>query len=168
MTKKFTPFKAALSFPNGTIAYYCSQIERQKQVLQHIHAVLPKSIAEHALHCVVNGKKLLIYTDTAAWASQLRFYNRAILDAIAPITRESVSIMQIKVRAETLPAGRKQEAGDEDFQTMPPGRKPNIPSAEKIAFIHSHSLTVSDERLKAALLRLSATLEKLSKPQASD
>jgi hypothetical protein len=168
MTKKFTPFKAALSFPNGTIAYYCSQIERQKQVLQRIHAVLPLSIAEHALHCVVNGKKLLIYTDTAAWASQLRFYNRAILDAIAPITRESVSIMQIKVRAETLPAGRKQEAGDEAFQTMPPGKKPNIPSAEKIAFIHSHSLTVSDERLKAALLRLSATLEKLSKPQASD
>jgi hypothetical protein len=168
MTKKFTPFKAALSFPNGTIAYYCSQIERQKQVLQRIHAVLPLSIAEHALHCVVNGKKLLIYTDTAAWASQLRFYNRAILDAIAPITRESVSIMQIKVRAETSSAGRKREAGDEAFQAMPPGRKPNIPSAEKIAFIHSHSLTVSDERLKAALLRLSATLEKLSKPQASD
>jgi hypothetical protein len=168
MTKKFTPFKAALSFPNGTIAYYCSQIERQKQVLQRIHAVLPLSIAEHALHCVVNGKKLLLYTDTAAWASQLRFYNRAILDAIAPLTRESVSIMQIRVRAETSPAERKREAGDEAFQTMPPGRKPNIPSAEKIAFIHSHSLTVSDERLKAALLRLSATLEKLSKPQAPD
>jgi hypothetical protein len=166
MTSKFTPFKAALSFPNGTIAYYCSQIERQKQVLQRIHAVLPKSIAEHALHCVVNGKKLLIYTDTAAWASQLRFYNRAILEAIAPVTREPVSIMQIKVRAEISPAGHKAE--DRAFQAMPPGRKPNIPSAEKIAFIHSHSLTVSDERLKSALLRLSATLEKLSKHPAPD
>jgi len=168
MTSKFTPFKAALSFPNGTIAYYCNQIERQKQVLQRIHAVLPQSIAEHALHCVVNGKKLLIYTDTAAWASQLRFYNRAILEAIAPVTKESVTVMQIKVRAETSPAGRKREAGNRAFQAMPPGRKPNMPSAEKIALIHSHSLTVSDEQLKTALLRLSATLVKLSKRQAPD
>lgn len=163
MTKRSPPFKAALSFPNGTIAYYCSQIARQKQVLQHIHEVLPKPLAEHALHCVVSGKKLLLYTDTAAWASQLRFYNRAILEAIAPITRESVSVMQIKVRAETSPAGRKREADEGAFQAMPHGRKPNIPSAEKIAFIHSHSLTVQDERLKAALLKLSATLANLSK-----
>ncbi|MGZ4981909.1 MAG: DciA family protein [Methylobacter sp.] len=161
MTKKLTSFKAALSFPNGTIAYYCSQIEQQKQVLQRIHEVLPIAIAEHALHCVVNGRKLLIYTDTAAWASQLRFYNRVILAAIAPVTRESVSIMQIKIRMEPPLTERKQGVG-----ASLPSRKPNIPSAEKIEFIHNHSLTVSDEQLKQALLRLSATLEKLSKRQA--
>ncbi|MGZ4978833.1 MAG: DciA family protein [Methylobacter sp.] len=150
MARKPTFFKAALSFPNRTIAHFYSRIEQQKQVLQCIHGVLPATIAQHALHCVINGKKLLVYTDTAAWASQLRFYNNAILAAIAPITKESVSIMQIKVRAETL-------------QTMSPDRKPNIPSAEKIELIRNHSLTVSDEQLKQALLRLSATLEKLSK-----
>jgi len=153
MAKKPTSFKAALSFPSRTIAHFYSQIEQQKLVLQRIHEVLPATIAQHALHCVVNGKKLLVYTDTAAWASQLRFYNSAILAAIAPVTRESVSIMQIKVRVETL-------------QTASPSRKPNIPSAEKIEFIHNHSLTVSDEQLKLALLRLSATLAKLSKHQA--
>ena len=148
------------------MAYFYSQIEQQKQVLQRIREVLPAAIAEHALHCVVNGKKLLVYTDTAAWASQLRFYNRAILAAIAPVTRETVSIMQIKVRAEISPTGRRQETGDEALQPGSVGKKPNIPSAEKIAFIHNHSLTVSDEQLKAALLRLSATLAKLSKHQA--
>jgi len=153
MAKKPTSFKAALSFPNRTIAHFYSQIEQQKQVLQRIHAVLPATIALHAIHCVVNGKKLLVYTDTAAWASQLRFYNSAILAAIAPVTRGSVSIMQIKVRVETL-------------QTASPNRKPNIPSAEKIEFIHNHSLAVSDEQLKLALLRLSTTLAKLSKHQA--
>ncbi|WP_027148213.1 DciA family protein [Methylobacter tundripaludum] len=153
MAKKPTSFKAALSFPSRTIAHFYSQIEQQKQVLQRIHEVLPATIAQHALHCVVNGKKLLVYTDTAAWASQLRFYNSAILAAIAPVTRDSVSIMQIKVRVETL-------------QAASPSRKPNIPSAEKIEFIHNHSLTVSDEQLKLALLRLSTTLAKLSKHQA--
>jgi Dna[CI] antecedent, DciA len=150
MAKKSTSFKAALSFPNRTIAHFYSQIEQQKQVLLRIHEVLPVAIAQHALHCVVNGKKLLIYTDTAAWASQLRFYNSAVLAAIAPVTRESVSIMQIKVR---------MEASATAFQ---PGRTPNIPSAEKIELIHNHSLTVSDEQLKRALQRLSATLAKRS------
>ncbi|MDO9168535.1 MAG: DciA family protein [Methylobacter sp.] len=153
MTKKPTSFKAALSFPNRTMAHFYSQIEQQKQVLRRIHDILPAAIAKHALHCVINGKKLLVYTDTAAWASQLRFYNSVILAAIAPLTRESVSIMQIKVRVEILSA------------TSLPGRTPIIPSAEKIAFIHNHSLTVSDEQLKLALLRLSTTLEKLSNQQ---
>jgi len=153
MAKKITSFKAALSFKNRTIAHFYSQIEQQKQVLLRIHDVLPAAIAKHALHCVISGKKLLVYTDTAAWASQLRFYNSAILAAIAPVTRESVSIMQIKIRVEPLQA------------TALPGRKPIIPSAEKIAFIHNHSLTVPDEQLKRSLLRLSTTLAKLSKHQ---
>jgi hypothetical protein len=152
MAKKPTYFKAALSYPNRSIAHFYSQIEQQKLVLQCIHGVLPSAIAQHTLHCVVNGKKLLVYTDTAAWASQLRFYNSVILAAIAPITRESVSIMQIKIAGKIL-------------QATPPGRKPNIPSAENIDFIRNHSLTVSDEQLKGALLKLSATLAKLSKPK---
>lgn len=168
MKKKLTSFKAALSFPNNTIAYFYSRIEQQQQVLQRIHDVLPATIAEHALHCVVNGKRLLIYTDTAAWASQLRFYNSAILSAIAPVTRESVSIMQIKIWVEASPTGLRRGtlAGERALQAMSSGRKPNIPSAEKIEFIRNHSLTVSDEQLKLALLRLSATLAKLSKRQA--
>lgn len=150
MAKKPTPFKTALSFPNRTIAHFYSQIEQQKQVLERILTTLPAVLAEHVLHCVTNDKKLLIYTDTAAWASQLRFYNSTILAAIAPVTRESVSIMQIKVIAD-LAATNAQ-----------PSRKPIIPSAEKIEMIRSHSLIASDDQLKLALLKLSATLTRLS------
>jgi hypothetical protein len=150
MTKKITSFKAPLLFQNYTIAHYYSLIEQQKKHLALIHDVLPSAIADHALHCVVHGKKLVIYTDTAAWASQLRFYNNAILAAVAPVIREPVSIMQIKILIDAL-------------ATNPlPNRKPIIPSAEKIAFIHNHSLTVEDEQLKLSLLRLAATLAKLS------
>ena len=166
MATKPTSFKAALSFSNRTIAHFYSRIEQQKLALQRIHGVLPATIARHALHCVINGKKLLVYTDTAAWASQLRFYNSAILAAIAPVTRESVSIMQIKIRIETSPTGHRRGAlaGAEASVT---GRKPIIPSAEKIELIYKHSLTMADEQLKQALLRLSTTLAKLSERQAS-
>ena len=153
MKKESTSFKVALLFPNRTIANFYSQIEQQKQILQCIHEVLPVAIAQHVLHCVINGRKLLVYTDTAAWASQLRFYNSAILAAIAPVTRASISIMQIKVRLETLPT-----------TLSIPGRRPIIPSAEKIAFIQTFGLTVADEQLQRSLLKLGATLEKLSTP----
>ncbi len=153
MEKKSTSFKAALLFPNHTIAYFYSQIEQQKQILQCIHEVLPVAIAQHVLHCIINDKKLLIYTDTAAWASQLRFYSSTILAAIAPLTSVSISIMQIKVRLETLPT-----------TSCAPERKPIIPSGEQIAFIQEFGLTISDEQLQRSLLKLSATLKKLSIP----
>ncbi|MGZ5049439.1 MAG: DciA family protein [Methylobacter sp.] len=159
-----TSFKAALSFSSRSIAVLCSKIEQQKQSLECIRAILPEEIAKHALHCVIKDKKLLIYTDTAAWASQLRFYNRAILAAIAPITRASVSIMQVKIQQESALTARRNIAGveSENTQTTASGRKPNIPSADKIRLIHDHSLTIPDEKLQQALQRLSATLEKLS------
>lgn len=138
-----------MSFPNRAIVYFHSQIEQQKRVLQIIHGVLPPAIAEHALHCVIHGKKLLIYTATAAWASQLRFYHSAILAAIAPATREAVSMIQIKIEAGALKA-------------TPPQRKPIIPSAEKIEQLHQQGLAVSDQQLKISLLKLSATLAKRS------
>ncbi len=150
MAKKTASFKSALSFQNRTIADFYFQIAEQKQVLQRIRSVLPDALADHLLHCVINGKKLLVYTDSAAWATQLRFYNGPILKAIAPVTRESVSIMLVKVRAESLIA------------TPLPRRMPNMPTAEKIALIYKHSLTISDQQLQQSLQRLSATLAKLS------
>ncbi len=148
------------------MAHFYSQLEQQKMALQRIHAVLPATIAKHALHCVISGKKLLVYTDTAAWASQLRFYNSAILAAIAPVTRDSVSIMLIKIRIDTPLTGRKRGA-QAGAEVSLADRKPIIPSAEKIELIRNYSLTIADEQLKQALLRLSTTLTKLSERQAS-
>lgn len=150
MAKKPVTFKATLAFPNRAIAHFYSRIEQQRQVLQHIRAVLPEALAKPARYCVINDKKLLIYTDSAAWASQLRFYSKAILAAIAPITRESVTIMQVKILTE-------QKSTDKQFV-----RKVNIPSPEKIEIIRKQGLNAPDDHLKQALLRLSATLRRLS------
>lgn len=150
MAKKTIPFKAALSFPNRTIVDFYSQIEHQKQLLQCIRTVLPEALAKYARHCVINNKKLLIYTDSATWASQLRFYNKTILAAIPPLIRQSIEVMQIKIIREQTGINRQ------------PGEKAIIPSAENIEIIRNHSLVVPDNQLKLALLKLSATLERLS------
>lgn len=150
MPQKPLSFKVSLSFQNRTMAYFYSQIEQQQRILQHIQTVLPESLAKQARHCLIRDKKLLIYTDSAAWASQLRFYNSVVLAAIAPLTRTPVEIMQVKIIAgqSGLILGAK--------------RKAKIPSIEKIALIRNDSLSVSDNELKSALLKLSTTLERLS------
>lgn len=150
MTKKHIEFKSALLFPNNAMTYVYSQIELQKRLLQPVRNVLPSALAEHVLHCLINQKKLIIFTDAAAWASQLRFYNNKILESVAPFVKESVSIMQVKMIS-ALP----------DLKSSPM-TTPIIPSAEKIKLIRSAGLMASDEQLKQALLKLSSTLQDLS------
>lgn len=150
MLSKNTTFKSALSYQSRAIANFYSRIEQQHRVLEEIRAVLPDDLKCHAQHCVISNKKLLVYTDSATWASQLRFYKQAILAAIAPVTKETVELMQLKLLT-------KQPTTD-----VQKGRKANLPSPEKIKLIRNHGLMMSDERLKQALLKLSATLERLS------
>jgi hypothetical protein len=150
MPQKPPSFKASLSFKNRTMAYFYSQIQQQHLILQRIQAVLPEQLAKQVRHCLIRDKKLLIYTDSAAWASQLRFYNSAILAAIAPLTRTLVEIMQIKIIA------------GQTGLILSSKRKAKIPSLEKIENIRNHSLTVSDDQLRTALLKLSTTLERLT------
>jgi len=149
MPQKPPSFKASLSFQNRTMAYFYSQIQQQHLILQRIQAVLPEPLAKQVRHCLIRDKKLLIYTDSAAWASQLRFYNSAILAAIAPLTRTLVE-MQIKIIA------------GQTGLILSSKRKAKLPSLEKIENIRNHSLTVSDDQLRTALQKLSTTLERLT------
>ncbi|MGZ8189694.1 MAG: DciA family protein [Methylococcaceae bacterium] len=151
MNQRTASFKASLSFNNRTIAYFCSQIEQQKKILKRIQAVLPAALAKQTRHCLIKDKKLLIYTDSAIWASQLRFYNKIILASIASLTKEPVEIMQIRIMTIQTGLSRPSES------------RSNIPSAETIEIIRNQSLSVSDHQLKAALLKLSATLKQRSR-----
>ncbi len=150
MPQKPPSFKVSLSFQNRTMAYFYSQIEQQQRILQRVQAALPDPLKKQARHCLIKDKKLLIYTDSAAWASQLRFYKGVILAAIAPLTKTPVEIMQVKIIT-------GQTGGILEVK-----RKAKIPSATQIEVIRSHSLTVSDNQLRLALLKLSTTLERLS------
>jgi len=150
MPKKPTSFNAPLSCQNRTITYYYHQIERQKRILQHIQSVLPAALAKQARHCLIRDKTLLIYTDSAIWATQLRFYNKIILASIAQLSSEPVETIQIKIITEST--GLSPQTA----------RKARIPSAATIKIIRNDGLGVFDNQLKQALLKLSSTLERLS------
>lgn len=150
MSQKYTAFKPALRFPNQAIAYIYSHIDRQKQLLQPIRRNLPDDLATHVLHCLIKQRKLIIYTDSAVWASQFRFYKGATLIAASTFAKEPITELQVKILSP-----------QPSLETTP-ALKPLVPSVEKIKLIRSAGLATSDEQLKLALIKLSATLQSLS------
>jgi len=150
MAQKPASFKTPQYWQSRTIAHIRSQIEQQQRLLQRVQSSLPEELKKQVKYALLKDKKLLIYTDSAVWASQLRFFNQAILASIAPLTRETIGIVQVKVM--TVQTG----------VALQPVRKANIPSADTIEVIRSHSLSIEDEQLQQALLKLSSTLKRLS------
>ncbi|WP_411725511.1 DciA family protein [Methyloglobulus sp.] len=148
MAQNAQPLKPVLAYPNKTIAQLCLQINQQLTTLEHIKAVLPKDLANHAFHCVFNNKKLLIYTDSAIWATQLRFYGKTMLTAIGSATSAPVSVLQVKVIS--IPA----------TATTSPKRRPVTPPQKVADEIRNNSLMATDP-LKQALDKLSSTLGRL-------
>ncbi len=150
MAEKLQPFKKSLAYPNRTMVYLHSQIEQQQRILKQIKAALPDELAKQTKHCLIKDHKLLVYTGSAIWASQLRFYNTAILASIQTLVKFPIDNLQIKIisRATGL--------------TETAQRKANLPSLEGIDLIRKHSLSISDDKLSVALLKLSTTLKRLA------
>lgn len=146
MTFEKITAKSPSACKNQVTVYFYRRIAQQKQVLQTIQALLPDELAQQVHYCVVKESKLLIYTDSAIWASQLRFYQAVMLAAIT-----SVTSVQIKIIVQPVNV------------IEPPKRKARLPSPEKIAQLQQDSLNIADESLRLSLLKLSETLARLAK-----
>jgi len=150
MAEKLQLFKKSLAFPNRTMVYLHSQIEQQQRILKQIKTVLPDNLAKQTKHCLIKDHKLLVYTDSAIWASQLRFYNNAILASIQTLVKTPIESLQIKIISRTTGL------------IITTQRKANLPSLEGIDLIRKHSLSITDDKLSVALLKLSTTLKRLA------
>ncbi len=149
MIQKTTAFKSSLAFKNQTMVYFYRQVAQQQQILRHIQAVLPEALAQQIQHCLIKDNKLFIYTQSASWASQLRFYHNIILASVAPLTAEPINIMQVKLL--TRPTGANVAART---------HQATIPSMTTIEGIYNDSQIISDAPLQQALLKLTATLKR--------
>ncbi len=101
MAQKKTTFKTALAYEGSIFAQYKYQIATQTQLLKQVTAALPEHLASHALYCVLNNKKLSLYTDSAIWSSQLRFYHQTILHAFLTTHPGVIETLQIKIIPQT-------------------------------------------------------------------
>jgi hypothetical protein len=154
MTTEITA-KPALSFENQTLTSLQGEIVRQKQLLRAVQTVLPAHLATELKHCLVKGDNLLVYTDSAVWASQLRFYQATIL-ATPALLAEGVTSVQIRMITQQVGLVVKSE------------RKAKLPSAENITQLHDASLHIADEQLRNSLLSLSVTLARLAENSSTE
>lgn len=153
MKPHYLTFKSLLNSPRGYFRGLNAQIEAQLSVLETIKRVLPDEVAAHALHCVGQGKKLVIYTDASVWATPLRFHKETILTATR-FLKESYTELQIKVIS---------PINTNSGQTK---RSPIIPSSDVIKDVEDYGQLMEDVQLKQSLLRLSATLSRLQRRNA--
>ncbi|MBD9354467.1 DciA family protein [Methylomonas albis] len=141
-------FKTALDFDNRQLNLCLAKIAAQQALLAIVRTALPADIAKHAVYCVASGLQVLLYCDSASWASQIRFFNRAILDKLHGAGHPYIVRFQVRI---VPPTG-------EPFR---PKRTPHLPSAENVGLI-AQQFKQADEQdvLAAALTRLGATLAK--------
>lgn len=139
-------FKSAMEFDSRLLTVLMEKVAEQNQLLRVVRAALPSSIAEHADSCVVSGTRLLIYTGSAAWASQIRFYNQAILNKLSESGQQKITNIKVKVLLQ--PRG------------LETGRSARLPSPETVRAVFGKLDENSDDVLDKALAKLGKTLQK--------
>lgn len=154
MKKSEKPFKPALDYNKYQLALCLDKIAAQQALLAKIKQALPYNLAIHAQHCVISGSTLLLYTDAASWASQMRFFQPAILNKLHEAGQSSLSRLQIRVTAQFA---------------EPAKRTLSLPSAENIELICADAARhPKGDELTAALSRLGSTLKRRLQEDRSD
>lgn len=147
-------FKSALTFGSGHLAACLARIAEQQQLLQLVRSTLPPEIAQHAMHCVISGNKLIIYVQTAGWASQIRFFQTLILNKLLASGQRNLGSLQVKLlRSDSLPTTRKLAV---------------LPPAEIVQTLIRQTSSSSEDELEAALNRLGKTLQKRLRDKADE
>jgi len=149
MPYRKSTFKAALGFKGTVLSNYKEQINRQDKLLDVIKHFLPVRLAVHALYCVISERKVSLYTDSAIWSSQLRFYHQTLLKAILASNIGVFESLQIKI----IPQVKQVEKQDTKEQ----------PSETSINLILNAAKHQQDDTLKTSLLNLGATFKRKSK-----
>jgi hypothetical protein len=116
-----------------------------RQTLAEIKKNLPPVLADHCIHCVPKQDRLIVYVDTAAFASQLRFFVPALVQALASTTHSVFKEIQIRI---AMPTGHQERA-----------TKKALPLTEAAGIhVNKTAEACQSEEIRLSLLRLGRTL----------
>jgi hypothetical protein len=153
--KQKSVFKSALDFPTRQLALSLAIIAEQKNLLAVVRTALPPEIAENIQHCVRSGNRLLLYTASASWASQIRFFSMDIVNKLAASGQQNIISLQVRITPQLEQQYRRRSA--------------SLPSVENMALLAQQVNGVEKcDVLKSALARLAKTLEKRIKINSID
>jgi len=125
----------------------CGLVKKAEQhgiILKHVREALPIALADHCKDCLADGGRLVIFTDSPAWASQLRFYAPVILARLRTAYGDDFREMQVRNLRLEAPADRPKPI--------------RTPAPEIAHLIQASGQSTSSGQLRDALLRLGATM----------
>ena len=150
---KKSVFKSALDFEVRQLAVSFAIIAEQKALLSIVKTALPVDIANHVEDCLFSGNRLLIYTEAASLASQIRFFYGDILNKIAESGQKNIISLQVRI--------------SQQFDRQDSRRTPRLPSVENINLIGNQIKDKENGDIQEqALSKLAKTLEKRLKARA--
>lgn len=116
-------------------------LKTNKKLLTLTRHLLPESLEQHCISVQLNHSRLIIHTDSSAWASRLRYFSR---DLRAKLQSAGVQVQKIEVRVliNNQPKTRST-------------RHAHHLSRDNAKLIESAADDIQDIELRAALKRLS-------------
>ena len=87
----------------GNLAALVDRVREQARLLARVRQELDSLISTHLVAAAIFDRKLILYADSSAWASRLRFGSRLLRDTLV---RKGLEVEKITVRI-TLTAGSK-------------------------------------------------------------
>ena len=119
-----------------------ARAQRQSALLQQIRDLLPPPLDRHCLAAVHDNNRLVLYVDSSAWASRLRFFSH---DLAGKLKHREIAAQEIVVRV--LIENRRQPAA------QPPA--PEL-SHRNALLLRQVADTIDDPDLQTALRKLSS------------
>jgi hypothetical protein len=147
-------FRPASSYEQRHLSCCMARIEEQRHWLHQVRSVLPAEIAAHIVHVLISGARLLIYTYSASWASQIRFYDGVILNKLQASGQQKISKLQVKL---LMPDAMKTAR-----------RHARLPSADTVDSVFGPLDSQRDDALGQALARLGRILKQKVAEQEGD
>lgn len=130
------------------------ELQKQARLLQIVRQALPEFMGEHCRHCVLEeNDRLLIYTESAAFSYQLRFYGPSLIAKIAENT--GLRLKDVRIR-NLMPVGVEQARYNKPRVFEPPLGGVGETLRESAA-------NSPHDEVRAALLRLSQTVEEFNR-----
>jgi hypothetical protein len=89
-----------------------SKIANNQQWLRLIRSSLPTDLATHTLACVFKNDSIIIYAESANWATKLRFHSHRVLITINRLDQVKIKKIVVRITAAGMhhPAKQRQRS----------------------------------------------------------
>ncbi|CAL1240183.1 DciA family protein [Candidatus Methylocalor cossyra] len=130
---------------NGVIGSLRAQLEDHARLLDAVRRCLPDVLGGHCRHCLITqDNRLLIYVDSPAWASQLRFFGPRLASCVEGVSARPIREVRVRNLLDPPPARRSP--------------RPAPRAGSGVDWLRTSAALLPDGEIRRSLLRLWRTL----------